>query len=119
MKLVNKRTVFLSSADRASGDLSQFNVPMPLDFTFDPQSVFKLYLSQINMRNTFFAIRPDNCQYFINVAAINSAAPAPPPTNPPYGIWIPVTIPNGAPVAAEIAAGINQTLQTIQPALYS
>jgi hypothetical protein len=61
MKLLNKRTVFLSSADRASGDLGQFAVPMPLDFTFDPTSVFKLFVSQINMRNTFFAIRPDNC----------------------------------------------------------
>ena len=118
MKLVNKRTVFLSSADRASGDLGQFNVPMPLDFTFDPQSVFKLYLSQINMRNTFFAIRPDNCQYFINVAALNSPAPAPPPTNPPYGVWIPAKIPNGAPVASEIAAGINQTLQTMEASVY-
>ena len=54
MKLLNKRTIFLSSADRASEDLEQFSVPMPLDFTFDPTSVFKLFVSQINMRNTLY-----------------------------------------------------------------
>ncbi len=118
MKLLNKRTVFLSSADRASGDLGQFSVPMPLDFTFDPTSVFKLFVSQINMRNTFFAIRPDNCQYFINIGSYNSPIPVKPQAAAPYGVWTSATIPRGAPVASEIAAGINQTLQTLNSALF-
>ena len=125
MKLLNKRTVFLSSADRASGDLGEFAVPMPLDFTFDPTSVFKLFVSQINMRNTFFAIRPDNCQYFLNIGGYNSplpvkplVTPAPTPGNTGYGVWTPATVPRGAPVASEIAAGINQMLQTMNTALF-
>ncbi len=118
MKLLNKRTVFLSSADRASGDLGQFAVPMPLDFTFDPTSVFKLFVSQINMRNTFFAIRPDNCQYFINIGSYNSPIPVKPQATAPYGVWTAATIPRGAPVASEIAAGINETLQTLNTALF-
>ena len=112
MKLLNKRTVFLSSADRAFGDLGEFAVPMPLDFTFDPQSVFKLYMRQINMRNTFFAIRPDNCQYYIQTGSFPSTAPAP-PIAASLGSWTSAQIPNGAPVASEIAAGINQTLQPL------
>ena len=118
MKLLNKRTVFLSSADRASGDLGQFAVPMPLDFTFDPTSVFKLFVSQINMRNTFFAIRPDNCQYFVSIGSYNSPIPVKPQPTAPYGVWTAATIPRGAPVASEIAAGINQTLQTLNSALF-
>lgn len=125
MKLINKRTVFLSSADKASGDLGEFAVPMPLDFTFDPTSVFKLFVSQINMRNTFFAIRPDNCQYFLNIGSYNSPVPVKPPVTPAptpgntgYGVWTAATIPRGAPVASEIAAGINQTLQSMNTTLF-
>ncbi len=125
MKLLNKRTVFLSSADRASGDSGEFAVPMPLDFTFEPTSVFKLFVSQINMRNTFFAIRADNCQYFLNIGTIGSAVPLVPPKTPAptpgstgYGVWTAATIPKGAPVASEIAAGINQTLQTMNTAIF-
>lgn len=119
MKLLNKRTVFLSSADRASGDLGQFAVPMPLDFTFDPTSVFKLFVSQINMRNTFFAIRPDNCQYFVNIGGYNTPVPANTPTPAGnFGVWTAASIPRGAPVASEIAAGINQTLQTLNTSLF-
>jgi len=96
MKLLNKRTVFLSSADRALGDLGQFAVPMPLGFTFDPTSVFKMFLS------------PDNCQYFISIGSYNSHLPVKPQAAAPYGVWTLANIPRGAPVASEIAAGINQ-----------
>ncbi len=125
MKLINKRTVFLSSADRAFGDLGEFAVPMPLDFTFDPTSVFKLFVSQVTMRNTLFAIRPDNCQYLINIGSYNSpvpvkpaVTPAPTPRGTGYGVWTAATVPRGAPVASEIAAGIDQTLQTMNTALF-
>ncbi len=118
MKLLNKRTVFLSSADRALGDLGQFAVPMPLGFTFDPTSVFKMFLSQIDMRNTFFAIRPDNCQYFISIGSYNSPLPVKPQAAAPYGVWTLANLPRGAPVASEIATGINQTLQTVNTALF-
>lgn len=114
MKLVSKRNVFLSSADKASGDRGNFTIQVPGPMVFDENMVFKIFLSQINMRNTFFFVTARNCQYFIQFTAAGAAAPAVPTKfdGLPWFLnnWVPLTLPYGFPSDEVVAACVNEQL---------
>lgn len=118
MKLVHKRNVFLSSADMATGTRGQFVIQLPYDLVFDEKMVFKMWLAQVNLRNTFFYIDRPNSTYFLCVANVARPRPAAPvitrnPDGTPrieMGEFMQLTLPFGFPSDRDVADIINETL---------
>ena len=134
MKLINKRNVFLSSLSRASGNTSDFSIQMPTDLGYNADLVYKMYISQANVRNSFFSITDANRQYYVVLHQTDSlffpasepstfdggfviglpgvdATPRPPdptPVNP--GQWSSFLLPKGCLTDFEIASAVNESL---------
>ena len=53
MRLLKKKTVFLQSADAATGTSGNFSIDLPSESTFDEDHLFKVYISRIHLRNSF------------------------------------------------------------------
>jgi hypothetical protein len=111
MKLVKKRNVFLSSAGAVSGDKSHFSLTLPYDFAFDEKMAYKLWLSQVNIRNTFFYITSDNCAYYIALTAPTDPQPAPPDPANLRAPWGTFDLPLGCPSDIDISLAINEQLK--------
>lgn len=114
MKLVSRRGVFLSSADKANGTKGNFVLSLPYDFVFDENIIFKLFISQLNIRNDFFWTDQYNCCYYVNVTAIGTAAPAAPTLVNP-GLWNRFTIPQGCFSSLQIINAVNEQLVLAYP----
>ena len=112
MKLVNKRNVFLSSADMASGDKGQFTIQLPYDMVFDEKMVFKIWISQLNMRNTFFYVERRNCAFFAAIVRAGSPQPRS-PTAVDDGDYVRCNIPYGFPSDVGVAQAVNELLYHI------
>lgn len=115
MKLLKKRTVFVSSADGNGGDKGEFSVQMPLDYVFDEKIVFKMFISQINIRNSFFAVNARNCHYYMQLVPVAAPIPAFALANPQLTGWQPFDIPFGFPSSQDVAACVNAQLQLVPP----
>jgi hypothetical protein len=113
MKLVKKRNVFLSSADSVSGDKSHFSVTLPYDLGFDEKMVFKMWLSQVNIRNTFFYITETNSEYFMRFGPVGGVIPNAPtfPGGQVSAPWRRFELPYGCPSEVDVAAAINEQLR--------
>lgn len=69
MKLLKKQTVFLSSAEKGNGTRGEFSISLPQNDAFDETTVFKLWISQLHIRNTFPTVTPQNCSFDFALAA--------------------------------------------------
>ena len=109
MKLVAKSGVFLSSAQRTNGTLGQFTIQMPYDYKFDPKQIFKIWISQVNMRNTFEYITNMNRRVYFYIGSTGEVQPNPPAVNA-EGRWRHVDLSLGSPTSREICAQINAAI---------
>lgn len=109
MKLISRKSVFLSSADKAAGDRGQFTLQLPYDFVFDEHMVFKLFISQLNMRNTFFFVNEYNSVYYMFIGANGLPVPDP-PTAAGAGGWQRFVLPYGCYSASQLVAIVNEQM---------
>ncbi len=109
MKLIGRRNVFLASNDRASGHNANFSIQIPSDFSYNPNYVYRMHVSSVHLRNSFFGITDRNCQYYICVQSYTKATPAP-PTIDNLGPWLSLRLPKGCLTDIDIVAAIHQQL---------
>lgn len=112
MKLIQRRDVFLSSADKAGGDRGEFVVQLPYDFVFDEKMFFKLWISQLNIRNTFFWITARNSEFYFQALPVGSPAPEP-PDDDDSGLWQFAYLGDGCPSTGVICQQLNQMFRDL------
>lgn len=110
MRLLKKKTVFLQSADAGSGTTGNFSIDLPSDNTFEEDHLFKIYISRVHLRNSFFYVKYSNSQFFWCVVPTTTVAPNPPAsvTNP--GAWTPANLPLGCLVDYDVVKFMNTLL---------
>lgn len=115
MKLVAKTGVFLNTAQKTNGDNGNFNIQMPYDYKFDPKQVFKIWISQVNLRNTFFYIRPENCVLYYCIDVDPSTLQ---PPGAALGRWSTMVLPYGVPDASQLCAILNEAFLPSNPTVF-
>ncbi len=110
MKLVKKRTVFISSADGVGGDRGSFNVQMPVDFVFDEKLMFKLFITQANIRNSFAWVTDPNSGY---LAALGNPGNGVPPDASFQQFHLPLGFPSIDEIAASVQNDIGELMANL------
>ena len=87
MKLLKKQTVFLSSAENGSGTRGNFSISLPQNDEFDETLVFKIWISQLHIRNTFSTVTAQNDAFSFAVTNPTAGAPT---------VWAGANLPHGA-----------------------
>lgn len=119
MKLVGKSSVFLSSAEKTNGTTGEFTIQMPYDYQFDPKLVYKIWISQINMRNTFPWISFRNSRVFCHARQVTDPGPGQagyPPFPDAGGLpqdWLAIDLPYGCPNNSEVAQAMDEAFQQL------
>lgn len=110
MRLLQKKNVFLQSANAGSGTSGNFTIDLPSSNTFQEDHLFKVYISRIHLRNSFLYVTNANSQFFWCVLPQENAKPNPPTSVAVPGVWTPGNLPQGCPVDIDICNYMNSLL---------